>query len=129
MEYANTIAKQLNIELPPTATSSAKACSEFIDANQGLMGGGSYGGNYGAPTGRTGKEPSEKQILYAASLARQRNLGLSAEVLQDRGAMSEFIDGCLSGPPPQSVPAAGTAASAMAAVAASEMAGPTGTRR
>ena len=37
-------------------------------------------------------EPTTKQILFAASLAKQLNVGLPAEALQDKRAMSEFID-------------------------------------
>tara|TARA_B110000858_G_scaffold161396_1_gene185969 strand:- start:14 stop:577 length:564 start_codon:yes stop_codon:yes gene_type:complete len=39
--------------------------------------------------------PSDKQVLYAASLARKRNIGLSATVLQDKTAISKFINDSL----------------------------------
>jgi len=35
--------------------------------------------------------PSDKQVLYAASFARKRNIGLTATVLQDKTAISKFI--------------------------------------
>lgn len=130
VEYANTIARQLNMDMPPGVTASAKACSEFIDANQGLMGGmGGGGGGRNLQAG-PGQAPSEKQILFAARLARERQLGLSAEALSDRLAMSQFIDACLNSQPmaapaPASPTAdmpsammAGTAAAGMATAAA-----------
>lgn len=140
IEFATTIARQLNLEMPEGVTSNAKACSEFISANQMLMGGGggggygasssSGGGNYPPRAASTGREPSEKQILYAASLAAARNVGLSAEQLQDKVAMSSFIDECVreanSGgatPPANAFPAAGAAGMAYAASGAGAAAG------
>ena len=91
----------------PKATSarSAKACSEFIDANQGLMGGMGGGGGRSYQAG-PGQAPSEKQILFAARLARERQLGLSAEALSDKMAMSQFIDACLKSEPAAAAPPA-----------------------
>ena len=35
--------------------------------------------------------PSDKQVLYASSLARKRNVGLTAMMLQDKTTISKFI--------------------------------------
>jgi hypothetical protein len=35
--------------------------------------------------------PSDKQVLYASSLARKRNIGLTAMMLQDKTTISKFI--------------------------------------
>lgn len=116
VQYAQTIARDAGIALPDYATRNAKACSEYIDANQHLLAGRprSYGavesagparGAMGGGMGMGGGIPTDKQILYAATLARQRNLGLSAEVIADKGAMSRFIDECVAGGTPRSDPA------------------------
>jgi len=41
---------------------------------------------------RAAGAPSEKQLLYAISLAQKANLGLSADILADKRACSTFID-------------------------------------
>lgn len=103
--YAQTIARDAGIELPEAATRSSKACSEFIEANQHLLPSrrnmgmglpGSTGGGV-AMGGGTRYPPSQSQIMLAASLAQQLNIGLAAEVLADRVAMSRFIDECQNG--------------------------------
>ena len=101
VQFAQTIARDAGIELPAFVTTSSKACSEYINANQHLLSGrprsydgGSGGMGMGMGMGM-GNAPTEKQILFAARLARDRNLGLSAEVLADKAAMSGFIDECL----------------------------------
>lgn len=93
LAFAQKISREGGIPLPPSATSSATACSEFIDGNIHLLSGGSQ--MRGSEEGSS--QPSQRQLLYAVSLARQRNLGLSAEVLKDRNACSQFIESCLGG--------------------------------
>ena len=46
--------------------------------------------------------PSEKQLLYAISLAQKANLGLSADILTDKRACSTFIDSQACSQPPAS---------------------------
>lgn len=93
IEFARTIAANANIELPDHAIASSKSISAYIEANKGLapmspgMGGGGSGG--------TGP-PTPKQITFAAKLAQQLNIGIPAEVLQSKSAMSSFIDQSLS---------------------------------
>uniref|UniRef100_A0A7S2MDI0 Uncharacterized protein n=1 Tax=Haptolina brevifila TaxID=156173 RepID=A0A7S2MDI0_9EUKA len=95
--YAKSLAQSACIELPEQVLRSAKSCSEFIDEIQQSgstagFAGGSAGG--GAATSRL---PTDKQIIFAASLARQQQIGLSHEVLSDRAAASSFIDSMLAG--------------------------------
>mmetsp|Transcript_73872 Transcript_73872/g.135025 ORF Transcript_73872/g.135025 Transcript_73872/m.135025 type:complete len:338 (-) Transcript_73872:14-1027(-) len=104
--FAQDIARQTGIELPASATTSAKACSDYISANRDRLpprGAGTGVGvdsSMGVSFGGAGSDsgaynmPSQKQILYAAQLAQRLNIGLSAEVLTDKRAMSQFIDEC-----------------------------------
>jgi hypothetical protein len=56
--------------------------------------------------------PSEKQLLYAISLAQKANLGLSADILADKRACSTFIDSQVSGGDGSAPAAYGTAPAA-----------------
>ena len=90
LEFARSISQNANIELPEHATRSSRTISAYIEANQHLApapAGGGMGGGMGDK-----REPTSKQIVYAASLARQLSIGLEAEVLADRFAISQFID-------------------------------------
>lgn len=87
VEFARTIALTANIELPEHAIASSKAVSMYIEANQHLI-----AGMAGSPAGMSNRPPTDKQLLFAANLARQRNVGLSAEALQSRQVISTFID-------------------------------------
>jgi hypothetical protein len=61
------------------------------------MGYGGGGGGMGYDSGAMkGRPPTEKQLLYAITLAQQRNVGLSAAELQDRSEVSRFIDESLA---------------------------------
>jgi len=92
--YASTLAQAAGIPLPEEVRSSRKAASEFIEAHKGASLGGSPSQYGGAAYGGAADVPSDKQIVFAASLARARGLGLSAEALKSKGVMSEFIDKC-----------------------------------
>ena len=98
--FAETLAAAKNEELSVEVRKSAKAVSEYINDNQHLATaaggggpGGSFGGGYGNAAPATGQRlPTDKQLLYAAALARQNRAGLSYEMLSDRAALSRFID-------------------------------------
>ena len=104
--FAESLAAAKNEPLSSEARASAKAISEYIDQNMqyasGAGGGGGGGGGGGAATtyGNVGdaRLPSDKQLLYAAALARQNRVGLSYELLIDRTALSRFIDDMRAGP-------------------------------
>ena len=115
-------------------SSSAKAISDYISANQGLMGGGGgamgmgYGGGPVDAASMRGRPPTEKQLLYAITLAQQRNVGLSAAELLDRSEISRFIDESLAalrggGGGPSGVSGGVAAAAGAAAVVASSAGG------
>ena len=91
LNFASTLAEKANIPLPPEVETSSSACSEFIDAQLQASGQGGGGGS---------ALPSEKQLLYAIGLAQKKNLGLSAAVLADKRACSEFIDSLVNGANP-----------------------------
>lgn len=90
IEFARSIARAANLELPEHALVSSKSVSAYIEANQHLSSGISMPGYTGGSS--SSREPTEKQILFAATLARRLNVGLTAEVLQSRQAMSTFLD-------------------------------------
>ena len=91
VEFAKSIAQQANIDLPEYALTSSKAISAYIEANQHLSA-GMGGGMRATGAMASQKEPSEKQILFAVSLARRLGVGLSADVISNRQSMSTFID-------------------------------------
>jgi len=84
--FARRIADQLNMELPDDVLTSRSSCSQFIDENL-----------YKLPKGTDAnvmesREPTPKQIMFAARLAREKGTGLSFEVLSNMGECSKFID-------------------------------------
>ena len=85
VEFAKSIAQQANIDLPEYALTSSKAISAYIEANQHLSA-GMGGGMRATGAMASQKEPSEKQILFAVSLARRLGVGLS-------GAMNGMSNG------------------------------------
>lgn len=92
IEFAKIIAASLQQPLPDHVLESSKAISLYIESNKMLVPQGAGGGAMSGGMGSSGSgEPTEKQILFAARLARQLNVGLSAEVLQSKGAMSQFL--------------------------------------
>ncbi len=89
LEYARALADSNGIELPEDVTQNAKAVSTFIDRYKGTGTGGMGGVGMGAASGSS--VPSDKQIIFAAQLARQNNVGIDAQALQDKASMSRFI--------------------------------------
>ncbi len=89
LEYARALADNNGIELPEDVTQNAKAVSTFIDRYKGTGTGGMGGVGMGAASGSS--VPSDKQIIFAAQLARQNNVGIDAQALQDKASMSRFI--------------------------------------
>ena len=87
IQFAEALAAAKGLALPLEARSSAKGCSEFIDAHQQVS---SYGSAGYSESG--GRPPTDKQVLFAASLARDSGLGLTYEMLADRTQLSQFID-------------------------------------
>lgn len=108
LAFAESLARTMGTELPVEVLGNAKACSEYIDQNQRMSSSSTGAGSYGA------RVPTDKQLIYAASLARQNSMGLSYEVLSDRTATSKFIDEMLNNGAPMtsggSGPAGGDAA-------------------
>ncbi|KAG8469174.1 hypothetical protein KFE25_007692 [Diacronema lutheri] len=76
LTFAQRLASNAQIELPPDALTSSAAISEFIDSQLA--------------------KPSDKMILYAAQLARERRVGLDSAVIADKTACSAFIDSLLA---------------------------------
>ena len=72
-------------QVPAEALVDRRKCSKAIDE---LLGNAPEGDDSAA--GRT--EPSDKQILYAARLAREKGMGLSADAIASKTAMSALID-------------------------------------
>ena len=98
LAFAQTIARDSGIDLPQQSTLSSKAVSDYINANQHLLRGGVGGGGIGGGGSGIGAAlPTEKQIMYAVKLARDRNFGLTAEQLSSKFEMSQFIDSCVNG--------------------------------
>ena len=93
LAFAEKLAEGAGVALPPDAAVNMVACSEFIDQQLASQ----NGGVPGAMGGAMGGAPSEKQLMYAISLAQKAKLGLSAEVLADKRACSAFIDSQVSG--------------------------------
>lgn len=82
-------------EVPAEALADRRKCSKLIDE---LLG--------NTPEGNDSMtEPSDKQILYAARLAREKGMGLSADALASKTAMSALIDQLSAAP--QGVPGEG----------------------
>jgi len=72
-------------EVPAEALVDRRKCSKVIDE---LLGNTTAGDDGAA----SGTEPSDKQILYAARLAREKGVGLPADALASKTAMSTLID-------------------------------------
>ena len=89
LQYAQSLALSAAEALPPDAMNDGLACSEFIDQ---LNGGARNATVPGLPNA-----PSQKQLLYAISLAQKAKVGLSAAVLQEKMECSAFIDDMLNG--------------------------------
>lgn len=106
LAFAEKLSEGSGVALPPDAQVNMVVCSEFIDSQLALQGGG---GGAAAAGAMGGSQPSEKQLLYAISLAQKANLGLTAEILADKRECSLFIDSQVSGgngsPPAASPPA------------------------
>ncbi len=81
--FATRLCAEKGVPMRQEAMTDKRKISEFIDE---LMGNAPGGGESAAG------EPTSKQLIFAASLARERRLGLSAEVLASRQAMSAFIE-------------------------------------
>lgn len=134
--FATTLAQQKGIELPAAATLSSSAVSAFIEQHKQTLN-APYGAApqqpspFGAPPmqyggapaqaapfapstygsgGQAEGMPSDKQLAFAISLARQQKIGLSYEALSDKAQCSLFIEELLQqkkgAPPPP--PASGT---------------------
>ena len=88
-QYAQILAEQKGVELPGDVLLSAGACSKFIDQLNG--------GSRNATVPGLPNAPSQKQLLYAISLAQKAKVGLSAAVLQEKMECSAFIDDMLNG--------------------------------
>eukprot|EP01046_Picozoa_sp_COSAG06_P018018 COSAG06_NODE_1240_length_10123_cov_19.440343_4_plen_276_part_00 len=73
-------------EVPPEALADRRKCSAVLDE---LLGNTPEGGAEGAASST---EPSDKQILYAARLARGKGMGISADALASKTAMSALIE-------------------------------------
>ena len=80
LEFANSLAAKAGMSVPEHAKQSSAAISKFIEG----FGGGSRQGGTAAATDPN--MPTEKQLAFAVKLARERRLGLSAEVLADKSA-------------------------------------------
>ena len=91
ISFAESLAATKNEALPAEVRGSAKAISEYIDQNMHLAMGAAGGrGQYNGTADP--RLPTDKQLLYAAVLARQKRVGLSFEQLSDRQTLSRFID-------------------------------------
>ena len=85
LAYATKLCAERGQELPPEARADRRKCSKLIDE---LLGNAPAGGDGAASS----TDPSDKQILFAARLAREKGMGLSAEALASKTAMSALID-------------------------------------
>jgi hypothetical protein len=112
--FARQIATTAKIELPETALQSSKTISQYIEEHRGRLPLGEVGMGMGAESSEN-RPPTEKQIVFAASLAQKLNVGIAAEALQSRSVLSTFIDQGQElvkqggGVPSGGVPAAGVA--------------------
>mmetsp|Transcript_36046 Transcript_36046/g.61868 ORF Transcript_36046/g.61868 Transcript_36046/m.61868 type:complete len:239 (+) Transcript_36046:3-719(+) len=112
LEFANSLAAKAGMSVPEHATQSSAAISKFIEG----FGGGSRQGGTAAATDPN--MPTEKQLAFAVKLARERRLGLSAEVLADKSACSTFIDSLLNAQAAPTAPLEGAGAAAAGVVGA-----------
>lgn len=75
IEYARVLATRAGVEIPLDVQQSSASISKFIEQYADRS------GQLGGPVSSVpvGTMPSEKQLLFAARLARERGLGLSLE--------------------------------------------------
>jgi hypothetical protein len=95
IQFAQQLAAEQGVQdLSEEVRTSAKACASYINRWK------SKSGRYTPYTSTTmsGVPPTAKQILFAASLATQQEMGLSYEVLSDKAAMSRFISAMTEAP-------------------------------
>lgn len=83
--YAKSLAEEKGISVPDHVFNSMKATSDFIDQQIG-------GPGRGRADEKQANMPSEKQINYAVSLARQRKIGLPYDAIATKAGASEFIE-------------------------------------
>jgi len=116
LEYAELLASRAGTSLPPESMKSAASISKYIEENGGGRSGGSVGS---ASSGMQGMQnsnyqnsnlPTEKQLLFAIRLARERSIGLPAEVIAEKSSCSRFIDDLVNGGAPQPQAGGGYAA-------------------
>lgn len=82
LAFVTKLCAERGQEVPTEVLVDRRKCSALIDE---LLGSASVGDE-------NETSPSDKQILYAARLAREKGVGLSAEALSSKTAMSQLID-------------------------------------
>lgn len=75
LEFAQSIAKRLGIDLPPEVATSYDGCRSFLDAHSAAA-----------------VAPSEKQLKFAGNIAERKNLTIPAETLKNGKELSKWID-------------------------------------
>ena len=90
-KLAKALAERKKIPLPKGAMSSGAICKAFLDEHAG-------GGNGGVPASE--RPPSEKQIAYAESIAKQTGKPIPESARASAAAMSRWLDGQRSKRPP-----------------------------
>lgn len=78
-DFATSIAKRLNLELPLDVMVDFDACKQFIDANIDAA-------------NAIPNPPSEKQVKFATSIATKKGLTIPAEALAQGKELSKWID-------------------------------------
>ncbi|MCR2062021.1 type IA DNA topoisomerase [Campylobacter helveticus] len=81
LEFAMSLAKTLNIDLPQGIENDYKICSNFINENKDKM-------------PKKVFKPSEKQIALCEKLAKDKNLELPKDYKENASSCSAFIDKC-----------------------------------
>lgn len=89
--YAQKLADQNGVPLPRSATENSAAVSLFIDRYKATS------RMQGSSSPRDDTYPSDKQLLFAISLARQAKQGLPYTVMAEKNECSTFIDKLLNG--------------------------------
>lgn len=74
LRYANTLAKELNLALPPEVEQDFDACRAFLDEHADQV------------------PPSEKQVAYAERLADASGESIPDDVLSSKKKLSAWID-------------------------------------
>ena len=75
LEFAQSIAKRMNIELPAEVETSFEACRKFLDDNSAAA-----------------VAPSEKQLKFATSIAERKGLTIPPDTLKNGKELSKWID-------------------------------------